>query len=669
MNKHLLFTMRIVTTILLLAVCARVWAQERHCASMEVLEQQLQQDPAMAARMDAIERHTQEFQEERDHEGSDRVVITIPVVFHIVHNGDAPGANENISDALIQAQLTQLNLDFSLTNTEAGQIPAIFQPVAANTEIQFCLAQRKPDGTATTGINRVNGGQDSWTINQINSTLKPSTVWDRNQYLNIWSVIFGGTDGSVLGFAQFPGSLANTDGVVLKYSSIGSVASPNPAGGNYARGRTATHEIGHWLNLRHIWGDATCGNDYVSDTPPHNRSNGGCPTYPHRSTCTGTPVEMTMNYMDYTYDVCMYMFSAGQKTRMQSVLNSGGSRASLMASQGCLTPNGSGGSGGVFGSCGTPSGFAETSITTNSIMFGWAVINGATAYNVKFRQAGAAAWTTIVVTGASGGATGLTANTNYEFQVQANCNGTLSSFSATANFTTSPVPVSCTENYEPNNSRGLSLPLTPVGQDRTARIATSGDNDWYRFANTASQRNIRLDLTGLPANFELKLYENASLRKTSQNSGTASESITYNTSKVASNWYAYVYGNYGANNNTQCYTLRVTLSSSAFRTDGSTNGETSEVEIPVYVVEPGFAMFPNPATDELTLDVQMDAERQVKVHIIDLTGRTISMNAYDLYQEQNRVIMNVSDLPSGIYLVRVENGKTVGTQKLTIARP
>ncbi len=664
MNKHTLFTMRIVTTILLIAVCAHVWAQERHCASMEVLAQQLLQDPDMAARMEAIERHTLQFHEEHDLESRDRVVITIPVVFHIIHNGDAPGTNENISDAVIQAQLNQLNLDFSLTNIEASQIPVIFRPVAANTEIQFCLAQRKPDGTATTGINRVNGGKDSWTINQINSTLKPSTIWDRNQYLNIWSVAFGGTDGSVLGFAQFPGGVANTDGVVVKYSSIGSVASPNPAGGNYARGRTATHEIGHWLNLRHIWGDATCGNDYVSDTPVHNKSNGGCPTYPHLSTCAGAPVEMTMNYMDYTYDACMYMFSAGQKDRMQSVLNSGGARAGLTTSQGCGTSGG----GIIGGSCGTPSGLTATSISTNSATLGWAAVSGATAWNVRFRQTGSTAWVTIAIAGASGEVTGLTANTDYEFQVQAICNSTAGSFSTSANFTTASA-AACSENYEPNNTRGISLPLTPVGQERVARIATSGDNDWYRFANTASQRNIRVDLTNLPANFDLKLYENASLRKTSQNSGTTSEFITYNPSNVASNWYAYVYGYNGAYNNTQCYSLRITLSSSAFRTDGSTDGETSEVEIPVYVVESGFAMFPNPATDELTLDVNMDAERQVKVRIIDITGRTISLNAYDLYLEQNRITLDVSALPSGMYLVRVENGKTVGSQKLTIARP
>ena len=131
---------------------------------------------------------------------------------------------------------------------------------------------------------------------------------------------------TLLGYAQFPGGPAAKDGVVLVYKytgRTGTVASP------YNKGRTATHEVGHWMNLYHIWGDATCGTDEVGDTPQHNTSNGGCPTFPHYSTCTGTPVEMTMNYMDYTYDACMYMFTAGQKSRMQAVFASGGPRASF----------------------------------------------------------------------------------------------------------------------------------------------------------------------------------------------------------------------------------------------------------------------------------------------------------------------------------------------------
>lgn len=649
--------MRQIATILLVALSIAVFAQDRNCGTMEILEQQLQQDPDMRARMEAIERHTAQYQQNAD--GSSRVVITIPVVFHIVHNGDALGTNENISDALVLAQLNQMNQDFSLTNSDASLIPALFQPVAANTEIQFCLAQRKPDGTATTGINRINGGQSSWTYNQIESNLKPSTIWDRNQYLNVWSVIFGGGDAGLLGYAQFPGGSASTDGVVVLYSSVGSVANPNPAGGNYARGRTLTHEVGHWLNLRHIWGDATCGNDFVADTPVHNTSNGGCPSYPHYSTCSGNPVEMTMNYMDYTYDACMYMFTAGQGTRMQAVLASGGARYSLTSSQGCVPPSGGGG-------CATPTGLIATNVTTNSATLNWSAVSGASSYNVRLRPVGASTWSTGSTSGTSIGATSLTANTQYEFQVQAVCGSTTGSYSGSSVFTTASA--SCSDNYEPNNSRSTSLPLTPVNQDLFAQIATSTDKDWYRFANTSTQKNIRLDLSDLPFDYDLQLYRGNKRLATSQNGGTNPEVIIYNNGTVSSTYYAYVYGYNGAYSNTQCYKLRISISSSSWRTDGTTDGEVTEFEIPVEVVESGFTMFPNPASHELTLDIHLTADRPVKVSVMDISGRTLMLNTYDLHKDNNRVTMDVNGLPSGMYLVRVENGEVIGVQKLMIVR-
>jgi len=477
-------------------------------------------------------------------------------------------------------------------------------------------------------------------------------------------VVFGGADASLLGYAQFPGGTASTDGVVVLYSSMGSVANPFPGGGSYARGRTLTHEVGHWLNLRHIWGDATCGNDQVADTPVHNTSNGGCPTYPHLSTCSGTPVEMTMNYMDYTYDACMYMFTAGQKTRMQAVLAAGGSRASLASSAGCTPPSGG-------GTCGTPSGLNATSITATSATLNWGAVSGATSYNVRARQVGTTTWGTGTTTGTSASFTGLTASTQYEFQVQAVCGSTTGSYSGSANFTTlsSGGGGGCTETFEPNNSRSSSLPLTAVNTDLSSQISTSTDKDWYRFANTSATRNIRVDLTNLPADYDLKLYQNGTLRRTSENDSTNPEVVTFNTTTVASNWYAYVYGFGGVFSTTQCYTLRISLSSSAFRTDGSTDGEVTEIEIPVEVVNSGFAMFPNPALDQLTLDVNLNADRTVRVSVGDITGRTHILRSFDLFKGNSRAILDVTQLPAGTYFVRVENGEIIGTQKLVIVRP
>lgn len=328
--KHL-----VLTTLILLS-CLSSFAQ-RSCGAMENLQHQLATNPDMAIRMEAIENQTQHFVQSSNNQ--QRTLITIPVVFHIIHNGDALGTNENISDTYVMAQLDQLNKDCRKLNADASLIPAAFTGVAADAEIEFCLAERKPDGTATTGIEHLNMGAASWEDTQIEATLKPQTIWDSNRYLNIWSVAFGGNSTGLLGYAQFPGGSANTDGVVCLYSSFGSTTTPNPAGGQYAKGRTLTHETGHWLNLYHIWGDANCGNDQVNDTPTQQTSNFGCPTYPHVTCSNGAAGDMFMNYMDYVDDACMYMFTGGQKARIQALFASGGARASLATSNGCTAPD------------------------------------------------------------------------------------------------------------------------------------------------------------------------------------------------------------------------------------------------------------------------------------------------------------------------------------------
>lgn len=201
-------------------------------------------------------------------------------------------------------------------NTDYNNTPSLFQGVrSGNFGIQFVLDTviRKSTTTTSWSTNNAMKKSSSGGINPTSPTTK----------LNIWVCNLG---GGILGYAQFPGGSSSTDGVVIDdnaFGTTGTVAAP------YNKGRTATHEVGHWLNLRHIWGDATCGSDLVSDTPQHNTANYGCPTYPHYSTCTGTPVEMTMNYMDYTDDACMYMFTQGQKTRAMAIFAVGGPRYSF----------------------------------------------------------------------------------------------------------------------------------------------------------------------------------------------------------------------------------------------------------------------------------------------------------------------------------------------------
>jgi hypothetical protein len=293
------------------------------------------------------------------------VNYTLPVIVHVLHNGDAIGSNENISYAQIQSQLAILNTDFAGTNTDITNIPSVFQSVqAGNTGISFCLAKVNPSGTILSepGVERINWGTRGWNNpgefvdrdlfrNYINSTIKPASIWDPSKYLNIW--IVDASASGLLGFASFPmGSGLNgitlnsietqsTCGVVVGYTAWGNIGT---ATSPYNKGRTATHEIGHWLGLRHIWGDGdNCrGNDdYCGDTPPQKTKNEGCKTHPYNlGVCTGnTTGEMFMNYMDYSNDACMYMFTQDQADRMQTAMLNGVYRNPLSFSTVCQTPS------------------------------------------------------------------------------------------------------------------------------------------------------------------------------------------------------------------------------------------------------------------------------------------------------------------------------------------
>ncbi len=293
------------------ADAAAVVTGARQCGTQEVLTRLLSEDPALASRMNEIENFTTRFAQNPSANRLVNGVIEIPVVVNVLYRTSA----QNISDAQINSQITVLNNDFQALNSDYNSTPSIFQSVrSGNTNVRFVLSK----------VVRKSTTKSSWTTNDAMKKSASGIVpTSPSTTLNLWCC---NLSGGILGYAQFPGGSAATDGVVIDdnaFGSTGTVSSP------YNKGRTATHEVGHWLNLRHIWGDATCGSDLVGDTPLHNTANYGCPTYPHRSTCTGTPVEMTMNYMDYTDDACMYMFSAGQKTRMQAVFASGGPRNSF----------------------------------------------------------------------------------------------------------------------------------------------------------------------------------------------------------------------------------------------------------------------------------------------------------------------------------------------------
>ncbi|WKZ61081.1 MAG: M43 family zinc metalloprotease [Cyclobacteriaceae bacterium] len=272
----------------------------------------------------------------------------IPVVVHVIHNGEPVGTGTNISDAQIFSQLDVINNDFKRLNTDASNTPAEFLPVAGSMDIEFVLAKSDPNGLCTNGIVRVQGSKSSWSRVPDDATLKSQSYWPSENYLNIWVTDLSGLS---LGYAQFPVSnlegleeyqsgLAQTDGVVIDYEAFGSNDyGPFVLEPDYNKGRTTTHELGHFFGLRHIWGDSNCGNDYVTDTPTQEDSTTSCPTNPQSSGC-GAFNRMFQNYMDYTDDACMNILTTGQVERMDFILNDPAvpRRMSLLTSPGLETP-------------------------------------------------------------------------------------------------------------------------------------------------------------------------------------------------------------------------------------------------------------------------------------------------------------------------------------------
>jgi Pregnancy-associated plasma protein-A/Secretion system C-terminal sorting domain len=237
---------------------------------------------------------------------------------------------QNISDAQAQSQIDILNADFAGLNADSTLIPTGFKPLFGKSQIRFCLAVRDPQGNPTTGILRKLTTTTTFNTNdgvKSNAT-GGSDAWATNKYLNLWCCNLG---TSLLGYAQFPGGAAATDGVAINYRYFGNSPATNAP---FNKGRTATHEVGHWMGLYHIWGDANCGNDQISDTPTQQAANSGCPTFPKVTCSNGANGDMFMNYMDYVDDGCMQMFSKGQMTKMASVMAT--TRASLASSDGCL---------------------------------------------------------------------------------------------------------------------------------------------------------------------------------------------------------------------------------------------------------------------------------------------------------------------------------------------
>ena len=263
-------------------------------------------------------------------------IITIPVVVHILFNTAA----QNITDKQVLSQIEVLNKDFRLMNTDKNTVPEIFKKYAADTRIMFCLAKVDAEGRPTSGIIRRYTGNEFFLGDDGMKfkTMGGSNAWDSKKYLNIWVCnLFGRS----LGYATPPGGPSDKDGLVINFDVFGSAGNLRQG---FNKGRTATHEVAHWLGLKHLWGDEDCGNDEVDDTPRQKSYNFGCPSFPAVTSCSpNTNGDMFMNFMDLSDDACMNLFTTGQKNKMRGLFAMGGNRNSILRSYRCDSSFASGG--------------------------------------------------------------------------------------------------------------------------------------------------------------------------------------------------------------------------------------------------------------------------------------------------------------------------------------
>lgn len=288
--------------------------RRRSCAQMVVHELLAETQPEYRERRLAAEDETRRSIDSGEAMRVTAKLVTLPVVVHVVHRRDS----ENISDAQVKSQIAALNRDYRAKNADKKRVPKSWRSLVIDSNIQFALASKDPKGRKTSGITRTptsvaSFGPDDGVKSRKTGGADP---WPRDRYLNIWVCSLG---QGLLGYAQFPGGPAKTDGVVILNTAFGTKGT---AAVPFNKGRTATHEVGHFLGLRHIWGDHNdcSGNDFVADTPPAREANMGKPKFPHITCNNGPSGDMFMNYMDYVDDDTMVMFTAGQVARMNATL-------------------------------------------------------------------------------------------------------------------------------------------------------------------------------------------------------------------------------------------------------------------------------------------------------------------------------------------------------------
>ena len=631
MKKHLLISVMLCPPLFFTTLFAQNTTPHQ-CQSHIVLAQQMLANPIMKNRVEANERTIAAYTNRTQLRGGKQ--ITIPVVVHLM--------SSSVTDAQVVSQIDALNRDYNKSNADAVNVPAEFASLAADCGIKFQLAARTPQNDPTNGIMRYTSNRSEW--GGQDDVKKPAkggvAPWNPSKYLNIYVCPIG---NGVLGYASFPGAPVEADGVVIDVTAFGTTGTARRP---FNMGRTCVHEVGHWLSLYHIWGDAACGDDRCSDTPTQKEAHYGDLTKAYYSTCSGTQTrDMSMNFMDYVNDGSMLMFSNDQKTRMQATLE--GIRSSLLTSDGCVPP--------VQTGCAVKN-IVISELKTTAATFTWNQISGTKTYTIDIKKTGTTNWLSTTTSNPTYTFSNLAANEFYAVRIKSDC--------ATAEFSelnfSTRLAAKGDDDYENNNSKEQAKEIA-ANTTIIALIGNDKDVDWFKVKTTTGKPNLNIALTALAADYDVRVYDATGKQlKYSTNKGFDNESVSIN-STVASTYFIQIYGYNNAFDAYANYTLTTITSGQKFQID-----EVYEYfnQPSVSVEEGAFQIYPNPVVVDATFYFDAKKDGKMTLQIADLRGVVYSKTVHSIGKSTPSVSVDLSALPSGIYIATAEQGGQIKSKKL-----
>jgi Pregnancy-associated plasma protein-A/Secretion system C-terminal sorting domain len=649
--KHL-FTFFIVPLLLFLAPTQGLAQAEKHdhhkeCGADEYLQQAILKDPSLKAKIQMQEAELQKYLSKQEGKMLP-TTITIPVVIHVLYYKDFWGAEVgNTTDVQIANAMSTLNADYGGTNGLSGSIPTVFQSLnAGNTGIQFCLAKRDPNNNPHSGIIKklVTKVEYRYDLDDAKKpTLQGDAAWDSQKYLNVWIVpklydTTGINRQQLNGYATFPGTVANyLDGVVIDYNKFGWL--DNTVNMRY---RTFSHEVGHWLNVKHIFGTNNCNDDDVADTPIQSASS-GCPSFPSVSCNNGANGSIFMNVMDYS--TCRHMFTVGQESRMWAAINT--TRNALFSATACLSP----------ANLSSVSSFAGG--TVYSVSFGpTSLPNRANKYELRYRTIGdcsnnAGSWIIWAsnITGTSYSNSTLPNNKRIEMQVR-DMNDPM--WSPSVRFNTRIAPIS---------TSGSSFSLNNPVSDQSITDGTSyntwttpNPTDTYSFWGAG---DMKISMYSDNSNMGFYVYSSLNPSNTYGQMSIEYYGGFYSyTTRLAQNFSSgpYFIKTTGLGN----YVMRLEKCSLSSALNIGDAGDLQTQFIASDKDTP-FSIYPNPANTEIVVQIAEITDDQT-IEIIDITGKTIKTTLV----KDNFTTINTDEINSGMYLIRTNINGVSTTKKLII---